>query len=182
MPLATSARGARDQADAPIRDRYPRAMSGFDFACSRHRPTPPQHRLAAIVAAAVVLSPLAVPPAIAFDLLATHEVTAQFATADGKPMAGAEVRVFAPGEPNTPVETGRSDAAGKFVFEADRDGMWSAEARTPDQIARIMIRVGAGSPAHGRVNPFLVIGGLALLLVAAFWYRLRRRPPRAPKP
>jgi hypothetical protein len=133
---------------------------------------------AAVVAASVVLT---LPRADALDLLATHEVTAQFATADGKPMAGAEVRVFAPGAPQTPVATGRTDAAGKFVFGADRDGMWSAEARTSDQIARIMIRVGGGSSPDRGVNPFLVIGALAVLLVAAFWYRLRRMRPSAPK-
>jgi hypothetical protein len=138
-------------------------------------------RIAACVAASVVLSPLAVPPADALDLFASHEVTAQFATADGKPMAGAEVRVFAPGAPNTPVATGHTDAAGKFVFGADRDGMWSAEARTSDQIARIMIRVGSGSSPSGGANPFLLIGALAVLLVAAFWYRLRRLRPPAPK-
>ena len=121
-------------------------------------------------------------PARAFDLFATHEVTAQFATADGKPLAGAAVRVFAPGDPTTPVETGRTDAQGKFEFGADRDGMWTAEARTPDQVARVMIRVGAGAPQQrSRVPPYLVIGGLILLVALAWWYRIargraRRRP------
>jgi hypothetical protein len=136
----------------------------------------------AIFAASVALSLFAPPPAAAFDLFATHEVTAQFATSDGKPMADAEVRVFAPDDPTTPVETGHADAAGKFVFDADKDGMWSAEARTPTEVARIMIRVGGGSPPQGSLKPFLVIGALALLLVVAFWYRLRRMRPRAPKP
>ena len=134
-----------------------------------------------MVAVAVVLSLLPAPPTDALDLLATHEVTAQFATADGRPLAGAEVRVFAPGAPNTPVATGRTDGAGKFVFGANRDGMWSAEARTSDQIARIMIRVGRGSSPDRGANPFLMIGALAVLLVAAFWYRLRRLRPPGPK-
>ena len=133
--------------------------------------------IAAIVAASV----LAAVPADALDLLATHEVTAQFATADGKPMADAEVRVFAPGAPQTPVATGRTDAAGKFVFGADRDGMWSAEARTSGQIARIMIRVGSRSSADRGFSAWLVIGALVVLLVAAFWYRLRRLRPPGPK-
>ncbi len=46
-------------------------------------------------------------------------------------MANAAVRVFAPSDLTTPTETGRTDAQGKFVFGADRDGMWTAEARTP---------------------------------------------------
>jgi hypothetical protein len=177
--VLTASRG-RDRGGASARKHYPGAMTGRPFQRPRNRPIRSRRWVAAVAAASVVLSPLAIPPAGALDLLATHEVTAQFATADGKPMAGAEVRVFAPGAPNTPVATGRTDATGKFVFSADRDGMWSAEARTPDQIARVMIRV--GSSGDGGVNPFLVIGALAVLLVAAFWYRRRwmRRP--APKP
>ena len=98
-------------------------------------------------------------PAAAFDLFGTrHEVTVQFATADGKPLANAEVRVFAPGEPKVPAETGRTDAEGKFVFEADRDGFWSAEARSADQVAHLMIRVGGDAQPQSRFSPFLVIG------------------------
>jgi len=110
------------------------------------------------------------------DLFATHEVTAQFAASDGKPMANAEVRVFAPGDLRTPVETGHTDADGKFVFEADRDGMWSAEARTKSEVARVMIRVGGpnNSQPHSRVPPFVVLGGLLLLLALAWWYRMAR--------
>jgi nickel transport protein len=119
-------------------------------------------------------------PVLAFDLFATHEVTAQFATPDGKPMANAEVRVFAPGEPTKPVVTGRTDADGKFVFEADRDGFWSAEARDADRVARIMIRVGGESQSQSKVSPFLVIGVLAILLAVAIWYRLLRARTRRP--
>jgi nickel transport protein len=121
-------------------------------------------------------------PSAAFDLFATHEVTAQFATQDGKPLANAEVQVFAPGDTTKPAVTGNTDKDGKFVFEADRDGFWGAEARTPDQIARIMIHVGGESQTPSRFSPFLVIGVLAILLALAIWYRLlrarhtRRRP------
>ncbi|MGC2202616.1 MAG: hypothetical protein WA633_21080 [Stellaceae bacterium] len=123
---------------------------------------------------------LAASPVLAFDLFATHEVTAQFATPDGKPMANAEVRVFAPGEPTKPVGTGRTDADGKFVFAADRDGFWSAEARDADRVARIMIRVGGESQSQSKVPPFLVIGVLAILLAVAIWYRLLRARTRRP--
>lgn len=122
--------------------------------------------------------------AAAFDLFGTrHEVTAQFATADGKPLANAEVRVFAPGEPKVPAETGRTDAEGKFVFEADRDGFWRAEARNADQVAHLMIRVGGDSQPQSRFSPFLVIGVIAIMVAAAIWYRLlraRARPPKGP--
>jgi len=128
---------------------------------------------------ALVLAPS---PSVAFDLFAMHEVTVQFATQDGKPMANAEVQVFAPGDAKTPALTGRTDAQGKFVFEADQDGFWSAEAHGSDQVARVMIRVGGESrPSQSWISPFLVIGALAVLLALAIWYRLlrarNRRPP-----
>jgi hypothetical protein len=122
-------------------------------------------------------------PARAFDLFARHEVTAQFATQDGKPMAHAPVRVFAPGDPTRPVLTGRTDADGKFTFAADRDGFWSAEAQGAGEVARVMIRVGGTAPPqHGPVSPLIVIGALAVLLVVAFWYRLLRARARRPRP
>jgi len=133
-------------------------------------------RTQSALAAAVLVALLATAQARAADLFATHEVTAQFATPDGKPMANAEVHVFAPGDLHQPVASGRTGADGKFVFDADRDGMWSAEARTPDQIARVMIRVGGGerqSTISG-IAPYLLIGALAVLAVMAFWYRLLR--------
>jgi hypothetical protein len=128
---------------------------------------------------ALVLAPA---PSAAFDLFATHEVTVQFATQDGKPLANAEVQVFAPGAPKTPAVTGRTNAEGKFVFDADQDGFWSAEAKGADQVARVMIRVGGeAQQSQSRISPFLVIGALAILLALAIWYRLlrarNRRPP-----
>jgi Domain of unknown function (DUF4198) len=117
-----------------------------------------------------------VQPAAAFDLFATHEVTAQFATHDGKPLADAEVRVFAPGDPSKPVLTGRTDKDGKFVFGTDRDGFWSVEAHGKTEVERIMIRVGGSSPEQkkGPLSPYWVLGLLGVLLVIAFWYRLLR--------
>jgi nickel transport protein len=138
----------------------------------------------AFVAVLTLTIALALEPSssVAFDLFATHEVTVQFATHDGKPMANAEVQVFAPGDAKTPVIIGRTDAEGKFVFAADQDGFWSAEAKGADQVARVMIRVGGESQtSQSRISPFLVIGVLAVLLALAIWYRLlrarNRRPP-----
>jgi hypothetical protein len=137
-----------------------------------------------LLLAAVAVWLFAESPACAFDLFATHEVTAQFATAAGKPLANAPVRVFAPGDPKTPVETGHTDSQGKFVFAADGDGLWTAEARTPDQVARVMIRVGAGAPhdqQQTRLPPIVVIGGIILLVAMGWWYlQLRRRGRRQP--
>lgn len=119
-------------------------------------------------------------PAAAFDLFAQHEVTVHFATADGKPMADAEVKIFAPGRPDRPALIGRTDKTGKFEFPADRDGFWSAEAHTGSEVDQIMIRVGdTGSSKPPSL--LWLIGGLVLLLILAVGYRVararsRRRP------
>jgi hypothetical protein len=144
---------------------------------------PSRRRQAAIfMVAAAILFLVAPSPSVAFSLFGTHEVTAQFATQDGKPLTGAEVRVFAPGDSKNPVQTGRTDVEGKFVFDADRDGFWSAEAHDADQVARVLIRVGGDSQPQNRLSPFIVIGVLAVLLAIAIWYRLLRARVRRPKP
>ena len=136
----------------------------------------------AFVVVFTLTSALVLAPSVAFDLFATHEVTTQFATQDGKPLANAEVQVFAPGDPKTPVITGRTDAEGKFVFAADQDGFWSAEAKGADQVERVMIRVGGESQQpQSRISPFLVIGVLGVLLALAIWYRLLRTRNRRPR-
>jgi len=137
---------------------------------------------AAFLAVSAGLCSIPVSRAVALDLFAAHEVTAQFATPDGKPMVNAEVRVFAPGDPSKVALTGRTDAGGKFVFDADRDGFWSAEARSADYVARVMIRVGAEAEPHSGPSPFLIIGVLVVLLGLAIWYRLLRARARGPRP
>lgn len=114
-------------------------------------------------------------PAAALDLFARHQVTVQLATKDGKPMADAEVRVFAPGEPNRPALTGRTDSQGKFEFGADQDGFWAAEARSGDEVARVMIRVGGQQQQPEQpLSPYWILGGLLMLLILAFGFRIAR--------
>ena len=127
-----------------------------------------------LLGAVAALYFLVASPAGAFDLFATHEVTAQFATPDGKPMANAEVRAFAPGDPNSPAMTGRTDAEGKFRFSTDRDGFWRAEAHSADYVARVMIRVGGEQQSQNWLPPVLIIGFLVVMLALAIWYRLLR--------
>jgi nickel transport protein len=148
-------------------------MSDSEFPSMRRR-------IGLLLATLTLLVPLALSHANALNLFATHEVTAQFATHDGKPMVDAQVRVFAPGEAKTPVVTGKTDADGKFVFEADRDGFWSAEAHNADEVARVMIRVGgeSQSQSQSRISPFYILGLLAILLAIAIWYRLLRTRTR----
>ena len=139
------------------------------------RPVSRQRRAGAFLLGTVAaLYLFASSPADAFDLFAQHEVTAQFATPDGKPMGNAEVRAFAPGEPNKPAATGRTDADGKFIFAADRDGFWSGEARSPDYVARVMIRVGGEQQSQNWLSPLFVVGFLVVMLALAIWYRLLR--------
>jgi hypothetical protein len=137
--------------------------------------------VAALVLVLVGIAIVSVAPAAAFDLFARHQVTVQFATQDGKPMANAEVRVFAPGEPNRPARTGRTDSEGKFEFPADKDGFWSAEARAGDEIARATVRVGGEQQQSEPLSPYWVLGGLFLLLVLAFGLRIARARARRPR-
>lgn len=118
-------------------------------------------------------------PAAAQSLFTRHQVTVEFATSDGKPIADAEVRVFAPGEPSRPALVGRTDSAGKFEFSADTDGLWSAEAHAAGEIARVTIRVG-GKEGSEPLSPFWLVGGLLLLLVLAVAFRVARARHRTP--
>jgi len=117
-------------------------------------------------------------PAAALDLFARHQVSVEFATADGKPLADAEVRVFAPGKPNVAVLTGRTDKEGKFAFPAEEDGFWTAEARAGNEIARATVRVGGPGQRRELISPEWLIGGLLLGLCVALAVRvvlIRRR-------
>ena len=132
---------------------------------------------AALAVAVLVLCQM---PAAALDLFASREVTVQFVTQDGQPMADAEVRVFAPGAPGRPALTGRTDKDGKFKFAADRDGFWTAEARNGTEVARATVRVGnPGAADDEPLSPYLLIGLLGVLLVIAVWYRFLRARTRA---
>ncbi len=138
-------------------------------------------RLVRAVLAAIVVACLVPSPAAPLDLFARHNVTVQFATSDGKPMADTEVRVFAPGQPNRPAFTGRTDSEGKFEFGADQDGLWSAEARNGSEVARATVRVAGQQQQKEPLSPIWLVGGLLVLLVVAAACRiLRARTRRRP--
>jgi hypothetical protein len=137
----------------------------------------PKFRLAVLALAALLLCKS---PAAALDLFATHNVTVQFATPDGKPMADAEVSIYGPGDPTHVVKTGKTDKNGKFDFGTDRDGMWTAVARTGGEIARASIRVGGGEGADepNELSPYIILGGLGVLLAMAVGFRFLRARAR----
>jgi nickel transport protein len=160
---------AADRAGAEDRCLHPRSL--FPWRAM------PIVRLLTLVVAGLLLCKS---PAAALDLFATHEVTVQFATSDGKPMADADVQVFAPGDPTHPVKSGKTDKDGKFEFGTDRDGLWTAAARNGTEIAHATIRVGGGGneqPGDGP-SPFLIFGALLVLLVVAVWFRFLRARTR----
>jgi hypothetical protein len=172
---AAGKRTANSRGGARLKDRYLERVSSLGSPSVRCRPeSRPRGAGAFVLGAVAAVYLFVVLPAGAVDLFATHEVTAQFATPDGKPMANAEVRAFAPGDPDKPAVTGRTDPEGKFVFAADRDGFWSAEARSADYVARVMIRVGGEQQSQNWLSPILVIGFLVVMLALAIWYRLLR--------
>lgn len=122
-------------------------------------------------------------PTAAQSLFGGKQVEVTLAGRDGKPMANAEVRVFAPGDLTHPVKSGKTDGDGKFYFDADRDGFWTAEANQGGEVARVSIKVSGLEGGNERVPPWLLIGGLLMLLAIAIGYRMlrarSRRPPRA---
>ncbi|HEY1798718.1 MAG TPA: DUF4198 domain-containing protein [Stellaceae bacterium] len=143
---------------------------------SRRRQAP----LAMVLLACLLVCAGAERPAAAFNLFAMRTVDVQFATRDGKPMADAEVQVFSPDAPNKVAVTGRTDKDGKFSFETDRDGLWTAEARSPTEVARATVRVGDTNAKPGFAqSPYFLLGLLSLLLVIAIWFRYLRARSRS---
>lgn len=92
-------------------------------------------------------------------------------------MGNAEVKVFAPGDLTTPVQTGRADPIGKFEYQPSREGLWVARARSEGEVMQITTRVGGAGQQpqqQRRISPLLTTVGLVGLLALAGWYRLLR--------
>ncbi len=53
----------------------------------------------------------------------------QAAYDSGDPMQQAQVQVYAPDDPQTPVFTGMTDDAGRYVFVPDQPGDWEVSVR-----------------------------------------------------
>lgn len=120
-------------------------------------------------------------PAAGQSLFGGKQVEVTLAGRDGKPMAGAEVRVFAPGDLNRPVATGKTDTSGKFYFTADRDGFWTAEANQGDEVARVSVKVSGLEGSNEPLSPWLLVSGLVVLLALAVGFRILRARGRRPR-
>lgn len=147
-------------------------MHSVAFRCRRQA-------AAAVCLLLLVLAGFATP--VAAQSLFGQQVEVTLAAQDGKPMAGAEVRVFAPGNPNRPVTTGKTDNNGKFFFTADRDGFWTAEAKRGGEVARVSVRVSGVDEGSGEVSPWVLFGGLLVLLALAIVFRMLRARARRPR-
>jgi nickel transport protein len=69
----------------------------------------------------------------------------------GEPMAGAQVVIYAPGDPTTPWLTGVCDDAGRFRFAPDtsRPGTWDVQVRQAGHGDIVHIPIGEGSAGAG---------------------------------
>jgi hypothetical protein len=115
------------------------------------------------------------PARAAFDLFARHEVTVQFATQEGKPLADTSVQVFAPGGAARPDLAGHTDSNGRFQFPANEDGFWIAQAHSGKEVVRVMVRVGgAAQKPEKPLSPYWAFGALLVLLVLAVGVRIMR--------
>ena len=137
-------------------------------------------RQAAIAACLVLLALVSAGPA-ASQTLFGRQVEVTLAAQDGKPMTDAEVRVFAPNDPNRPATTGKTDSNGKFYFTANRDGFWTAEARRGEEVARVSVRVTGLEGGNEPLSPWLLSGGLLVLLALAVGFRVVRARSRRPR-
>jgi nickel transport protein len=84
---------------------------------------------------------------IDYSINASVEIVARYDT--GEPMAGAQVTVYAPGDPATPHSSGICDEAGRFIFVPDRDGTWDVQVRLSGHGDMVHIPVGEGMTTGG---------------------------------
>jgi hypothetical protein len=134
------------------------------------------------VACLVALALIACGPASAQNLFGGRQVEVTLSGKDGTAMAGAAVRVFAPGESARAAATGKTDSSGKFYFTADRDGFWTAEAKNGGEVARVVVKVSGLDAGSEPLSPWLLLAGLAVLLVIALIFRILRARIRARRP
>ena len=110
------------------------------------------------------------------------EIIARYDT--GTPMAGAQVAVYAPGDPSIPWLTGVCDEQGRFSFVPDtsQPGIWDVQVRLAGHGGIIHIPIGEDTTAIDGSGNFshLQIGLMAACVVwgtvgTALYFSRRRR-------
>lgn len=101
---------------------------------------------------------------------------------DGTPMAGAQVTVYAPGEPLTPWLTGVCDEKGCFTFTPDpsKPGIWSVRVRHMGHGAMLYIpigddRVGAGGTGYTPLQLAVMAGCVVWGFIGTALFFSKRR-------
>ena len=108
--------------------------------------------LTGIAAAGVLFPTSARAHGVSIEYNTSMEVEIVAAYDTGSPMAGAQVSVYAPDEPNTPWLTGTCDEEGRFTFTPDssKPGTWDVQVRLAGHGGIIHIPVGeAGAATDG---------------------------------
>ena len=109
--------------------------------------------------------------------LTSGAVAVEFRFTDGTTMALADAMVFAPGHPNEPSVTGRTDEHGRFSFFPDQDGDWTVEVRDGDaHVARAVVSVSDHKVAetrHGFPDWLVAVSLVFNVLAAALLGRRR---------
>jgi nickel transport protein len=97
------------------------------------------------------------------------EIVAKYDT--GEPMAGAQVKVYAPDDPTTPWLTGVCDDEGHFSFtpDASKPGTWDVQVRLAGHGGMIHIPVGGDSTAtSGGIGGYSYLQ-IALMAACVIW-------------
>ena len=109
--------------------------------------------------------------------LTSGAVAVEFRFTDGTTMALADALAFAPGHPNEPAASGRTDEHGRFSFFPDQDGDWTVEVRDGDtHVARAVVTVSDHKVAETRhaFPDWLVAVSLVFNVLAAALLGRRR--------
>ncbi len=97
------------------------------------------------------------PPAQAHGVSITYQETQAIALEarydNGEPMAGAQIAVFSPADPQTPWLRGVADETGRFTFSPDptQPGNWEVQVRQAGHGEILVIPVSGSAAADSRM-------------------------------